>query len=549
MRAFMGADSLAMLQEVGLGLVEKGQDVFYLGSVDSTLSRDIPQRSRTWESNQLPALASKFQENPDLSEEINHSLILYTDGQHLDGWLAGLDSSWSVFWWRTDMREDVGILNLDYPSHGLQAGQRFRLGADLVVGPSSAEGYPVELVLHGDRVNQLFVGTGPQEQHRLELDAVMDRPGTLPGELRVSDDFLDYNNLQYFVLPAYARLTVLILQQPGSGNAWDLLQRSSEGIAAPLDLQLIAPGRLDEAVLPQPGTVVVSGKERLADYQLERLEQYIQEGGQVLWFGRLDERLSLLSSRQTAPEPDRNETGFFLSVTTAAREEFGESPLMSDLESGRLMVKMRYPQPIPKGRVWIRFADDLPFMTAVEVGQGRLIHVATDLDLQSSNLAVRAFFPLLVQKLAAAALPAGQVSRLNRTVGQPLEFLPGNGVLARDYQVRLPGGLTRYVLPDSLGWIRLENTNEPGIYTLFQGRQQLESIAVNIDHAESLPPGFQLPDMTGRISEVSSSSELLREVLHKRGARVLWPWFLGLVIVLFLLETWLARITSSWRQG
>jgi len=81
-----------------------------------------------------------------------------------------------------------------------------------------------------------------------------------------------------------------------------------------------------------------------------------------------------------------------------------------------------------------------------------------------------------------------------------------------------------------------------------RGRQVLQSMAVNISshEAQAHGPVYLFGDTDIFVS--SDASEISNEILDQGSNLALWPFLFLIIFLLWLAETYLARIKATWRQ-
>ncbi len=143
-----------------------------------------------------------------------------------------------------------------------------------------------------------------------------------------------------------------------------------------------------------------------------------------------------------------------------------------------------------------------------------------------------AFIPFLALQLLSrshATRPAGMV-------GRPLSFYPGALPGTASWEIRLPNGQTRSAGLQYQGdkWlVKTASTESPGFYTLLRNGRPVQSLAVNIDHRELVPPlsppyGTELPDL--------SPESWQSRVLNRRRGMEFTLYFIILAIILAFTE-------------
>jgi Aerotolerance regulator N-terminal/von Willebrand factor type A domain len=203
---------------------------------------------------------------------------------------------------------------------------------------------------------------------------------------------------------------------------------------------------------------------------------------------------------------------------------------------------------LPGARVLARFDDGSPAWLTIPAGRGTIYLMTSGWQPADSQLALSSkFVPLLHGILeTSAGLDSGQAQFL---VGDPVTLParePGSA-----WRVRAPDGR---VLAIPVGATAFTETDQPGLYTLSMGTGEPRRFAVNLDPAESatapLPPealeriGLAAPVAaagTGLTAGAQAREQSFQAGLERDQA--LWRWLVVAVLLVLLVETWLAPRT------
>lgn len=540
-------DLPARLGDLRESLGEQGFKVQYLGVTDPIISDDPESISAEWGTSHLDSLERFLEARVDIDRFLEKDILFWTDGQHLDSWLAGLDTSeWTLFHVGVQDLEDIALLDIELPSVGVRSGDRYQLKTSYAMSAAGSEGYPLELSIAGERMNQTYLQRTVGTRGRVTIQSEVGNVGIQQGRVLVSGDALTGNNQRYFSLPAYRELDLLVIREPRQMDPWQVLKEAGAAVTSGLSLRLTSSIQLDGESFPAPGTIILQDSERLAPYQIDRLRQFVENGGQVILFGGVEADMTNRLGFPLTGEVERDQYGFELTLTSGGKSMFEALPLETELEQGRIRVFERRLVDA-QSRDWqvlIRYTDGPPFMMMRSTGQGRLLWINGETDFQSSNLALRGLFPPLIQMLAESAIPIGQIARLNAVVGDTLRFLPLSGQTSSDLRILRPDEITDYVQLDSLLQVRYSRSDLPGFYQLFQGRQKVESIAVNIQEIEAQPRAVMDEK---RFTTLQTEEDLAQQILAARRTAAIWPHLLALVLLLYVAEMILSRITRHWR--
>jgi len=408
----------------------------------------------------------------------------------------------------------------------------------------------VVLELNGNEVARQRVtvpaGTGAQLSFDgLELESGANRVRALlsPGDaLAVDDDR---------VLVVRRPLPRPVLLVAGGLRGRDELFISAAMDSMPelaLQIEPIVPAALADTVLTDYAFVFVGDGGALAEEDAARLRDYVVAGGALLM--ALGQRAAGLDR---VPVTDHN----FLAVSG-----FGDSgsdyatvgsldrthPALNSVDELRSAKFFRYlaVEPGESDSVLIRLDDGSPLLIEHALGDGQVLLITSSLDREWNDLPVKpVFVPLLaeISSYLTGGLGLSSEASLGSTLSARLVGLAGG-------QIFDPRGIKALGLAGtgSGDEVLLDQT---GFYEIV-GAGQTELVAVNVDPRESdlrsmepnavarwlaLSPGTSQRAPSGAVSSADTPPTPL------------WPWLLGLLAVIVVVESWVGNWHLRVRRG
>ena len=528
-------------------------DLFFLGLGDSVLTQKPEEIGPTWFAPAIKNVARFAREHLPLDDYARRECILITDGQ----FSTTLTDSLSPEWWTAVLKfenvPDQGLTAIHFPQYGFQPGDEYPLRVQAMTNESGLSDEAVELWINDRRVNQILLTSPNKSQENFVLKGLVEGRLSQEGTLKLSPDANSYNDSRYYVIQPGGKVHVGVLAQSQQPNIWEILKTLLSEQAYNIEFEIADVNNPDALALSKLKTLIWDTQVGLSSHQLDRLRQFMLDGGQIILVGAVNQAVA---SAFEIPRTSRGETetdGFPLNVTRLATTVFPDLPLRATLDNGRLTVKKRFLADEPlmkKSQTWLAFADELPLLDMMNFGKGRLVRMNTTFDPDDSNWPVLGIFPALLVKIIHLAVPEMDMALFNRNVGDHL-FFPRLVRLGTDpYQVQLPGSQSQYIQPDSAGRIIFTESIQPGFYRLFRGAQRLSSIAVNIDPREAQPQSLTIDttQLTQFHMVLSGEADLTQQILANRQGTPLWPWILLLALVIYFAENLIARIPRGWRQ-
>ncbi len=454
-------------------------------------------------------------------------------------------------------------------------------------GSRPLRGSIMSVYLDGARVVQQSLDISPFSSSSAEVQFTAKRRGLLSGYAQIEDDALEADNRRFFVVRVPDHLNILLAGNTAADTKLASLALTLAGDSTIADLfsvRRIAEPQLPSMDLNAYDVVVLCNIRNLSPAFAERLDRYVRAGGGLMLFPgsqtdlrnyneALFARLGIPPAVPPASVPSANaqqnqksflsfeKTDLAHPLFTGLFEQPAGRKREAKIESPRVYAAI-VPRTGRHGNAIITLSDGNPFLTEYSAGSGRVLLCSVEAGLTWSDFPTTGLFaPLLYRSMIYLAASNQTVPPI--LVGQPMEFtvrLKNYG--ERDvYLLRSPSGVDEKVAPkilpsSSTALFTSKRTEEAGIYELRRSSADnkispLQAIAVNIDPAETdLRPadkeqlqqfwksaGIQ-PDA---VTELAATQTLDKAVEQSRYGVELWKHFLGLALILALIEMAIGR--------
>jgi len=533
------------LESLADRLKERGYRVYFSGLDDLRLQPTTQEIWLSYAGIQALDLQQAFSDQLELESFTQRRLLWIGDGQDTQAAFASL-SGWDKILLKEVQPGDAGVGEITLPGQGVRLGDRYELRTTVSRSPDFERPLGVELLINGQRQNQQVLDSG---ESLLTFSARVEDSGFQSGQLVVGADEHDYNDVRYFVLPAAGKVPVQILDNGHRPDFWRIIRESSLEHQLNLDLEILGYDQIDNLDLGRGGTVLVDEASRLETYNWSRLESFCRAGGQLILFGNGGTDMASLLRFEHPLRPETTKQSFGLALQDGQTGSFKVEPLRKAIQSNRIKVQKRYvSQGNELDETWVRYLDDECFLGSSSYGKGRIIWFNTDFGLSAGNLPILGMFPALIKQLAENQVLELQTGRYNAEIGDTLRFFPGNGAGNSPYSIQRPDGTMDYLAPDESYALEYALTDIPGIYVLSQGRRVIQPTAVNVSDHEARAHGADLISVADDVQLVETLDELEARIIDLGGATALWPTLFLLLLALMLLETYLSRIKSTWRD-
>ena len=511
-----------------------------------------------------PALRAARKIAARSQKRIRHVYLL-TDSQEL-GWRFEPGTVFDETWQKcgaqlTVVRPDglaavnAALTSVKFRSPVVAAGAVVRGSATVENFSTVALHDLVEIRIGDQRVTQRAadVAPGSAAEVPFEFQLPVVTGDSVRGTVSIQDDHLIEDNRQFFWLAIYQppRVVVVEGQQvgPESLHSGFFLTKA---LAAGGDMtaKIITPAELDGFALEGYSAVFITDAV-LSDRALVRLDRFLQRGGTVAFFFGDHSNAENLARIEFLPAKPAGvhelPAGRMAVRTLDPRHPLFVNAWDTSTPFPALPQQKLYNLEVPKdAKVLLTLGDNLPFLVAGARGPGKVLLINASADRSWGDLPLSPAFLPLVKQIARWS---AEVDR------QFANYLVGDGVpaapnLPRDeaLTVTLPNGVTQ---PLGTGELIVERTEQAGIYTVTSPREGVvQQFAVNLDPRESeLRPIGDAALAKIAPGETVTGLDSLRQWLdQKRELTPLWPAFLLLALLVFVIETVIANVMARNRS-
>jgi hypothetical protein len=423
------------------------------------------------------------------------------------------------------------------------------------------------------------------------------------GYVEVGDDALALDNRRYFAFNVLEAARILAINgSPARDPARDelfflkaALTVNAEG-QNPLQVETIAPPALDSTNLDAINLIILANVESLTPAAVEKLESFTDRGGSLLVFlgGKVNPAFynqtlagptrphgGLLPARLRAVEGNSAKTDQFAFVADVAHDH----PALAAFSDPQLVnwssvsFKALWAVDPSEARVLMRASSGVPLLLEKQYGKGRVMLFASSCDRKWTNFPMRpAFLPWLHGIVAYLAQePLGR--QAPAATGDVLRLPTSTAEALPQARIKKPDGTTGFATStgDAQEPLVFADTEQAGIYQLWVSEKEEKPalVAVNLERYESDLTGLdevfaeQTAEASGsreeqiaagfrkllgratddyRVSYVDDPVHLTQHGTLAAGLK-LWDYLLAAVLLIALLEPWLANHISQRHYG
>jgi hypothetical protein len=434
--------------------------------------------------------------------------------------------------------------------------------------------FVASLYLDGLRVGQSSLDLEPWGTSQISLTATPKHSGFIKGFLEIENDAIEQDNKRYFTIYIPEKLKTVIISSTADDSRFiklALRAGTSENPDSLFDINEVRPERLSTIDIKNVDALIATSVKYLSITDIDKIKTYIEQGGGIIIFPDKDfsneQYNAFLSKLNISPvesilktSPDAGmyfkKIDYDHPIFSGMFKEVKKSS-ENNLESPKIFMAIKR-QGGKLAHTIITMGDGTPFLTDQKFGNGMMLLYSVAPVLNWSNFPLKGIFAPLIYR-SVMYVSGGQES-------QP-SFIVGQEAAIKLKSARLTQSNCKFILPDATEEILQTNPENPslnqtdllsfgkldqsGIYTLNDGTKNIALISSNVDRAESDTRKISNDEITiywekfgvnpGSVKNLEPNEKLLESILASRYGVELWKYAIALVLILALIEMFVAR--------
>ena len=532
----------------------------YSGKItDLSIPSIIDQIDQTVKYDNIWTLVDSLTKTLQATEPIKECIIL-SDFQNNTFPDNRLSNNWKFYLLNAGkINNNLSINNLEVVSRIKVPDQLLKLKTSIKnTGNVKITNSPINLFFEENRVGQVISEFNKGSNKEFIFQAYPDKKGVLTGSIKLPNDDYLMDNIWYMSVPVLEKINCLMIGS--SDEEIEMFKLIVDAIDP--DKQLID---FDSKKLPvvnrlfvdEIDILIIHNPEAFTESAFDELDIYLQEGGGLIWFSggmELDPTYNKYFSNfnfPTAFNLIESESGLF-NVNLPDREDH----LLSDISVRKLKNELpecyRYIKHSfnKNHNINLEFNNGDPLLLDFNRGNGKIFYFTSLMNLSWSDIPLRGIMVPLMYRL----LILGGTDELNTApvaVGDVKWISLGRNEVRNRWEVKSPSGEMTLVVPDfSKESLKIINTNELGIYGIYQNGNFYTAFSTYLHSNEIINK-----QVTKNQISAILSNEMYRwinidsnfdNIFNETGqGKSLWKIFLLIVLILFLLETWIGRPISK----
>ena len=442
-------------------------------------------------------------------------------------------------------------------------------------GTTTVSNHLVSVVFDGNRVMQKSVTLSGGESATIDFNLTPTRPGIISGFVEMEGDAFDPDDRSFFSvnIPDRIKLTIVAAEEKYSHYIVAALNAGAlSNTSTLLSFSVIAPAQFIESTLSRSDVVILSGIKSLPPHQQEVINDYLINGGNVLFFPSSDTAAIAYDYLKSF-----GLTNFILSKAGATFDKVDlQFPIFQGMfEQGLQKNTLRIESPQISVTVNAGTETDLRSIISLSTGRnflwlrniekGKILGSSLPVTTEWSDLPLKGFFvPLIYQSVLYLSSPLNTANEQKYFVGEQIDFnssmvKKGSAISPVSIQLfdtesrKVP--ITPYVKTNHAGisetMFTFERPQTAGIYIVRSKTDTLLALPINVTRRES--DGSHAND--GQVNEVFShvgiaesavtqlqpDADVAATVTQSRFGLELWKYILLAALIIAMIEMMIAR--------
>ena len=472
--------------------------------------------------------------------------------------------------------DNVAIEHVTVSPSLFQTGKPFVLAVEIKnYGTTSITNHLVGVTIGKNRILQKSISLEEGERGTLQFNITPLHSGFTTGFVELEDDLFESDNRSYFSVNIPEQINLAIVSKEEKYSRYLSAALSVSAVvhnSSPIVLTKLLPNQVTTTTLSHNDIVIFSGVTDLPASQQAVVQQYVSNGGNIVFFPSADTTAASYSYLKPLGIADMRVSR---SSTTFEKVDYQFPIFQGMFEQGLQKNKVQIETPqINIGinartetnlRSIISLSNGKNFLWMREVGRGRIFGFSVPATPEWSDFPLKGIFvPLLYQSALFLSSPINANEQIQYSVGEKIEFNSfqlknGKAISSSSLQLfdtenrKIP--LTAYNKTSNEGIshsiFSFDNPMKAGIYSVLSQHDTVLALPINTRREESdgtLANNDQCVQVLRymgiaeeSITQLQPDSEITETILQSRFGIELWRYFLAAALLVALIEMIVAR--------
>ena len=522
---------------------------------DENIKNVINQIKPTKEFDDLWFLVDSFTTTMSIDEPLKECIII-SDFQTRENFTDSLPKDWKYYF------IDAGLVDNNISINNVNIVSRIKVPDQLIKIKTTINNYglktnnnvPINLLFEQNRVGQVISDFGGNTNKDFIFQAYPNKKGMLTGSIQLpKDDYLN-DNVWYLNTPILNKINCLIISNSDQDyEIFDLIIDAIDPNNQLINLELRKQPVVNRLFVDDIDILIIHGPDAFTEAAFNELDVFLKNGGGLIWFsGGIESDISYKKYFSNLRFPNAVKTVDAENGIYNVTKPLVETHVLSDLSVRKLEEEL--PNVFSyvkhnadaKQKVHLELNNGDPFLIDFDRGNGKIFYFTSLLNLSWNDLTLRGLLiPLMYRLLILGG--TDEVNSLPVIVGDTKWIMLKANEVRNDWEVKSPSGIKNLIVPDFIKEsLKIIDTKEHGIYSVFKNKKLYTSFSTELHHSEIISKQISENEANTLFNNleykwIAPSNNFISVFNEIRHGKALWRLFLILAIVLFLLETYIGR--------
>ena len=417
-------------------------------------------------------------------------------------------------------------------------------------GNNNLVNIPIELSFNSQRVGQVITEFKPDFGKSFLFQAYPIKDGILESVITLPEDDYLLDNNWYQTVSIMDKINCGVLGPNLEDiSLIEMVLQSIDPDGSFLNITRILQPKIKRLFLNDLDVILVHNIEGISEEGVQDLESFLKKGGGIIWFqgdSNVENFHLDLFSRLNFPKQENlvNSGGGVFNTEVISDQSY----LLKDLQ--KRTIEKELPEIFkyieisssPNHEVHWKLNNDDPLLLEFSEGIGSIFYFSTLLDFDWTDLPIRGMIvPLLYRLLILTG--TDEINTAPVLINEPKIIDIKESNLINSWEVVSPTGRTELIVPNyDKENIKITQTNELGIYEVYNNRKHFTSFPTRLHYNEYTRPFIEennlnhifLKSNLRWINLDENFNEVFSETRHGKS---LWNIFLIVAIIFLLAET------------
>ena len=419
------------------------------------------------------------------------------------------------------------------------------------------------LLVNGIRSAQQSINLAGGEAKEFTFETTLKDTGLVEFTAELEDDEILRDNKRYF--SAYVSDRISLLMPADNEDDTKYIRYAVDDPLNRIKIRSVSSSQLREVKLKNYDAVILLGTEKNSDWN--NLIDYVNSGGKVIVMPGSESTLLNYQKFCSALKIPAPAVAVGKIDSAESSVQFDKIDLQNTLFADLFENNKQHPVVSPdiyyyfknlpggEGKTLISMPDNSAFLSEYQKGKGKILLFNSAPVLGWNDFPLKGLFAPLMNKLILYS-----ASKVKEDTG----YLAGQEIYADisnhsipQIVAQKPGGGREFINADSLtnkNYLPYSNTDETGTYKFYSGGKMLDYFSVNHDPRESDPERFtdsvfkdylKQIGFGGKLITLSAKDNIANEIYQSRFGTEFWRYLLIAVLLLALIESFVARSSKK----